>query len=231
MEAQFQFDINVYYIGGGVSPVAVAALPYLVDLAAGTAVHGRDDLIVTITRILGDAWESQQSVETLAGQVPRLLGLLDDPDVRLRCLAVELAGVGGLPHEQAEAALLRRWQVETDPAARLNLILVFGDLLARRPGDLRTLLDGLLDSEDRQVVLAAVHALARTDPDLPHRRVPELIAAVRDAGVEVWQRTGRFDGSPTAIVHHTGQLLRDGSSDREVFAAAVPFDGDRRRPA
>ncbi|WP_430782281.1 hypothetical protein [Actinoplanes sp. G11-F43] len=55
-------DALTAHTGGWISPAAVAALPYLTDLAAGAARHHRDLVIDLVDRLLFDGADPQTRV-------------------------------------------------------------------------------------------------------------------------------------------------------------------------
>ena len=221
-----ELDMAVYHQGFWICSAAPATLPFLVDLAAGRAVHHRPALVDLIAKFINEAERIEPRLVDQAWpgaverEIPRLVGLLDDADPGVRRATARLLGEAGLPEPDVTAAIWRRWPVEQDQVTRRDLVLTFGALLQRRPdaGDIRALLHGLLDSTDVQTGLAAVHALARTEPDLPLNRVPQLLAATRDPGVAAWTGSawlGRY------VTTATGRLLRHDPNVAAEFAMAI----------
>lgn len=214
-------------------PEAAAALPFLVDLAARPATHDRGAVLATVHRLVyeGSTLPAEQVdpgwPAAVVAELPGLLALLDDPEPAIRREAANLLASGGLPVEPVVAALWRRHRTETDPGARLDLLIAFGAMLDRVPGsgDIRAELHRLLDDPDRQTGLAAVHALAGTEPGLPGTRLDRLIAAVLDPGTVRWRDTYRFGGSAQAVTNATGDLLRGDPDARRAFALAVGAGG------
>ena len=223
-EALDQFDVSVYHQGGWICPAASAALPFLVDLAVGAAVHRRPAIVELIARFVDEAarveprWVDEDWPAALEREVPRLFTLLDDHDPAVRRQATWLVSRGGLPREDAVAALWRRWRAEDDRVTRWDLMSAFGTFAGPDHPDVSALLRDLLDDTDPQTGLAAVHALARTENDLPAARVPQLLAACRDPGIAAWAQSAWFG---TSIVERTGRLVqRDGVAAAE-FAVAM----------
>lgn len=196
------FD-RLYHQGGWICPAAAAALPFLVDLAHGSTVEVRAGVVALIARLareaatvearyLDPAWS-----DAVAEQVPRLVALLADPDPSVRREATFLAACGGLPFSDALDAVWRRWAVEDDRVTRWDLVLAFGGLLAGRPdvpdaAGIRTELRTLLHDDDPQVRLAAIHALAESEPDVAVAEVTVAVRAeaARSAGF-VWESPSR----------------------------------------
>ncbi|GAB7037679.1 MULTISPECIES: NACHT domain-containing protein [Catenuloplanes] len=226
------FDTAVYHQGGWICPAAPAALPYLVDLAAGRAVHHRPVIVRLIARFIDEAaLVDRKNVDpawpaAVEREVPRLTVLLDDPEPAVRRETTWLLSRDGLPQQAVTAAIRRRWQVEDDRVTCWDLIAAFGALLERDrgAGDIRALLHALLDDADVQTGLAAVHALAGTDPDVPLTRTPQLLAAIRDPGVEAW-RSSAWRGA--SVVDGTGRLLQHDPVVATGFALAIGRGPDR----
>lgn len=203
--------------GGWISPAATAALPFLADLATGTARHHRDLLIDLVDRLLLDGTDAGTDVDAGWAAVvhevtPRLLTVLDDPDPDIRRAGLEMIRDGFLPPDQFRAHVQRRWQTETDPRVRLYLIGYLDD---------PTVWQRLLDHGDPHEQLAALHALARTDPTLPLTRIPQMIAAVRAGG---GVHAGRLLAADP--VAHTTFLLATGTpADRDERVAGLEQAG------
>ncbi|BCJ75426.1 hypothetical protein CS0771_49700 [Catellatospora sp. IY07-71] len=218
----------IYHQGGWICPAAPAALPFLVDLAAGEAKHHRPFVVEVIWRLareatiieprfLDGAWQP-----ALDAVRPRLLALLEDPDPAVRREATLLAGQG-IPHPDAVLALRRRWHAETDRVTRWDLALAFGAVCARDPGDaaLRAELEQLLEHEDLQLRLAALHALHESDPSVPVAHVELLARAVLHDDAAGWQDSAWIGGGRGTIVRHTGTLLRADPVAATAYTIAV----------
>jgi HEAT repeat protein len=226
------FDSAVYHQGGWICPAAPAALPYLVDLAAGRAVHHRPVIVRLIATFIDEAaivdrgnvdaaWPA--AVER---ELPRLTVLLDDPEPAVRRETTWLLSRNGLPQRAVTSAIWRRWHVEDDRVTRWDLIAAFGALLERDrdAGDIRALLHELLDDADVQTGLAAVHALAGTDPDVPLTRAPHLLAAIRDPGIGAWRNSAWFGAS---VIDRTSRLLQHDPVVAADFALTIGAGSDR----
>jgi HEAT repeat protein len=231
------FD-NLYHQGGWVCSAAAAALPFLVDLAAGGAVHHRHEVVGLIGMLAREAVTAESRFVDSAWQPAldatrsRLLALLDDPDPRVRREATFLVA-DGIRHPESVQALRRRWGMETDRTTRCDLVLAFGTVCAwRQDESLHDELVALLDDNDLQVRLAAVHALAESDRAVAARHVDTLVQAVRDPDTAVWQGSAWMGGTRATIVHTTGNLLTTDPIAATVFAIGVSADSgadlDRR---
>ncbi|WP_430782280.1 hypothetical protein [Actinoplanes sp. G11-F43] len=150
----------------------------------------------------------------------------------IRRTGLEMIRGDFLPRDQFRSQVWRRWTVETDPGIRLDLIACFGELLDHDSDDTAThtelhrLLDDPPDGPDPdpREGLAALHALAGTDPGLPLTRIPQMIAAIRDPRVSRWRDTARFAGAPQAIVAATARLLAADPVAHTTFTLAVGED-------
>ncbi|MFD0522271.1 HEAT repeat domain-containing protein [Paractinoplanes durhamensis] len=231
-----ELDAAVYHQGGWICSAAPATLPFLADLAAGRAVHHRPQIVELIRDLVHEAgtvepkWVDKAWPAALEQAFPRLITLIDDPDPEVRREATRLLSRAGLPQPAVTAAIRRRWQVEQDRITRWDLIAALGVLLERHrdAADIRALLHDLLDDPDVQTGLAATHALARTEPDLPPARVPQLLAAIRDPGLAAWTGSAWFSKS---ITPRTGRLLHHDPVASARFAVAVGGDSGLRQAA
>ncbi|HEY9473113.1 MAG TPA: HEAT repeat domain-containing protein, partial [Mycobacteriales bacterium] len=213
-DALYELDNHLYHQGGWICSAASAALPFLLDLASGQAVHHRHEVVDLIGRLVREATTVQarfldvgwQSV--LDAARPRLLALLEDPDTRIRREATLLVA-DGIRHPDAVQALQKRWQVETDRVTRWDLVLAFGAVRARQRENepLKAELERLLAHDDLQIRLAAVHALAESDPGVAVPHVDMLVRAVLHNDATRWQESAWIGGTRATIVHSTGALL------------------------
>ncbi len=223
----------LFHQGGWICSAAPAALPFLVDLAVDEATHYRPFVVEVIWRLaheatiieprfLHSAWQP-----ALDAVRPRLLALLDDPDPAVRREATLLAG-HGITHPDAVLALRRRWQIEADRVTRWDLALAFGAVCARDPGDaaLWAELDRLLEDEDIQLRLAALHALHATDPSAPVAYVELLVQAVLHEDAAGWQESAWLGGGHGTIVRHVGTLLRADPVAATAYTIAVSRGGE-----
>ncbi|MFF3837826.1 hypothetical protein [Streptomyces sp. NPDC001930] len=168
----------------GCEPLSAAAvaLPFVIALAADPVVpvRVRCELVDVLAAMEAPALNGEDWSGAWA--------LLADPEPAVRRAGMALA-VG-------TERLLERWQVETDPAVRLPLLLALGqDAAAGRAGEqadeVRAVLADLLDTDDPVLWLAAVHASAGLDRDLPLRHMDRLIEVFSDLPLgprfeEVW---------------------------------------------
>jgi HEAT repeat protein len=154
---------------------------------------------------------------------PGLLDLLADPEPLVRREAAVLVA-DGIRHPDAVAALWRRWQVEADRVTRWDLVRAFGVVCARQGQDapLRAELDRLLAEDDLQVRLAAVHALAESEPSAAVPHLATLVRAVVHPDAVLWQGSA-WGGD---VVAATGALLQDDPVAATAFALGVHRGGD-----
>ncbi|WP_370964830.1 HEAT repeat domain-containing protein [Amycolatopsis sp. cg9] len=235
-EALDEVDIKVFHQGGWVCSAAPAALPWLADLATDPAVHHRHEVVELIGRLAREAvsvaakfvdpgWQPALDLTR-----PRLLTLLADPDPRVR-RAATLMVAGGIRHPEAVAALRHRWVVETDRTTRADLVLAFGVVSAWAPEEaLRNELLPLLTEEDLQLRLAAVRALAKSEPALAAGQVDTLARAVLEEDAALWRDSAWIGGTPATLVRSTGDLLLDdrGAATAFAFLLARARDGEYR---
>ncbi|MFJ8623734.1 HEAT repeat domain-containing protein [Kitasatospora sp. NPDC093550] len=210
-DAAADLDNLLFHQGGWVCAAASAVLPYVVRLAASPShLPTRLELLELLIRLSGEAAIlPEQQVDAGWGPaweraLPGVLLLLADPAPEVRRAAADLVGGCGSAGGSTLPALLARWDAEEDPATRLDLVIALGRAAHGQPashqhpaGELSAqALDsvrGLLDRPDPQLRLAALHALAPADPELPARHLALAVAAVRDPGVELWRQTSTAD--------------------------------------
>ncbi|MFI2364040.1 hypothetical protein [Promicromonospora sp. NPDC019610] len=181
---------------GTVYPVTAAAVPFIVDLAAGRAVHHRDALCFA----LGGFGDPNMSDGTALPAVRRalqahsdsLLPLLADPESAVREAATyAVAHSGG--GEKAAAALAARRDVEDEPQVRAGIVL---GLCAVRPAAGLPVAEAGL-REPFPVPLAAAHALLDAGRAVPAEAWESLAHAIgREAEWSgAWTESfARFDG-------------------------------------
>ncbi|MCP2094848.1 MULTISPECIES: HEAT repeat domain-containing protein [Actinosynnema] len=216
---------------GRILSAAPVALPFLVDLAEGGAAHAREQVVRLIRQIAERGQPDAAWSAAVDGVRPRLLALLADPDPLVRRQTGRLASCLGRP--EAVAALRERWDVETDRRVRCDLVRALGR--ADREFDLT----GLLADDDPQVVLAAAHALAATDPAAPlaHADADALAGAVTSVDSALWvdsawaEDARRLGDDLTELVISTGDLLADDPDAMTAYVTRVARDGIPARRA
>lgn len=230
-EAIDELDNALFHQGGWICSAAPATLPYLVELAADVATHHRAALVELIGRLAREAATVRRRYvdpgwqPALDAVRPRVLALLADPDPVVRREATFLAAEG-VRHPDTVTALWQRWREETDRVTRWDLVLAFGVAHAWQPDDeCHAELVRLLTDDDLQVRLAAVHALAESDPRAAAEHVDILVRAVRDPEVELWRDSAWIGGNRATIVHSAGSLLADEPVAARAFAIGVGQGG------
>ncbi|MEU8826884.1 HEAT repeat domain-containing protein [Streptomyces sp. NPDC048636] len=166
--------------------------------------------------------------------LPDVLALLADPSAEIRRAAVEVVGVCHSAGELVLPALLRCWETEEDPKTRLDLVLALGRATGREPAGpeaarVHDLLRGLLHGPEPQLRLAAVHALAPGDPDLPVRELHLVLAAIRDPGVAEWQGTSMVDNGGARGAQAMTALLFTGPSPDFVLGLLADHPDEEQR--
>lgn len=230
---------KLFHQGGWICSAAPAALPFLMRLAVDQSVNHRPFIVELIGRIareativepqfVDDGWPSALALAT-----PAMFTLLADPEPAVRREATLLVAEGGLPVPDAVRALLRRWDQEQDRITRWDLVLALGALAAKSstPEPLRRHIHGELlhvleQDNDPQLRLAAIHALAESEPARAAQHVGLLIEAVSHEDADGWQRSAWIGGTRATIVHRTGQLLRVDPVAAAAFTIGVSATGD-----
>ncbi|WBP92092.1 hypothetical protein [Kitasatospora cathayae] len=214
----------------GETPSAAAvALPFVVALATDPAMGARVPLVELLVALHAPALADEDWTGACV--------LLADPAPAVRRAAIPLAG--------GVQRLLERWRVETDPAVRLPLLLALGEAAAGEAGtggtggtggvvdDARALLAQVLEGDDPVLWVAAVHAGAELDRDLPVRRMDRLIEVFSDPALrprfeEVWF-TPAVEGPWTRedLVRSTAWLLAHDPDAELRFAVRLVETADR----
>ncbi|MGW4890833.1 hypothetical protein ACWEQL_00975 [Kitasatospora sp. NPDC004240] len=224
VDAAYDLLNNLFHQGGWICPAATAALPFLLRLAAApdTALPTRRVTLELVRSLAEEAgsvtgrWLDPEWPTAWDRALPDVLALLADPVAEIRRDAAHILGLADGPAGLVLPALLRALAAETDPVTRLDLLLALGRAAGRAPAQASAaealdLLRGRLDDPEPQTRLAAVHALAPTDPELPARRLDQLLEAVRDPSVDLWRGTSSVTTGPPGVHRWTGALL-DGPS-------------------
>ena len=226
---------KLYHQGGWVCSAAPAALPLLADLACDRAVHHRHEvvnLIGVLARVavtVSGKFVDRGWLPALEATRPRLLALLNDSDALVRREATVLVA-DGIQHPDSVTALRRRWAVEADRVTQADLLLAFGTVCTWTSDEaLRAELTALLADDDLQLRLAAVHALAKSDPTVAAHQVDTLIRAVLDPDAALWRDSAWIGGTPATIVHATGALLAADPVAATAFAVGAARDDDPQR--
>ncbi|GLW74315.1 hypothetical protein Kpho02_66130 [Kitasatospora phosalacinea] len=160
-------------------PVAAAALPFVVALAADPRIGARAELASLL---------ASSDLSTLNGtDLARARALRTDPDPAVRRAT--------LPPGASPAELLDRLRTEPDPAVRLPTLFALADAATATAPNARlaALLAPLLGGDDPVLWAAAVYVAAALDRDLAVRQLDRLVAvfadpALRDRFAEVWYR-------------------------------------------
>ncbi|MEU5160153.1 HEAT repeat domain-containing protein [Streptomyces sp. NPDC020875] len=229
----------LFHQGGWICSAASAALPFVVRLAAEPQVPSRRALLELVSMLAAEAGQIEERfldqgwAAAWERALPEVSRLLDDPEPEVRRAAADVLGACGSPGELVLPGLLRAWEAEGDPAARLELVLALGQAVRRAPvgvcGDeVSGLLHGLLDAPEPQTRLAAVHALAPGDPGLPARRLGTVLGAVRDPSAELWRHTSSIQTGVRGVQSWTGGLM-PGPDPAFVQGLLADHDDDEQR--
>jgi hypothetical protein len=242
-------DGEIYHQGGIVFPAARAALPYLVAMAGDSAVAVRPGLLDLIGRLVDEAntvspsWVDDGWPDAWAAALPRILSLLDDPDVAVRRELTSTLSAARADADAVVPALRARWDAEDDGAVRLGIIIAAGELAGGCTAgvlpEALLWLRGLRRHGDAQIGMTAELVLAKAvrtqRPDLG-----ALVAAVR-GDIGVWRDTPWvgdmpadlrefYGGRAARLLGWVGHCLRDDTGACTELAAAFigGGDGDRR---
>ncbi len=194
-EALDEFFSSIWH-QGTVYPVTAVAVPFIVELAAGRAVHHRDALCFALGGF-GDPNMSDGSAlpavqEALRAHSDSLLPLLEDPEEAVReaaTYAVARSGGG----DKVASALAARRDVEDAPQVQAGLVL---SLCAIDPAVGLPVAEAAL-KDPFPVPLAAAHALLDAGRAVPGEALERLAAAIkREAEWSgAWTESfTRFDG-------------------------------------
>ncbi|MFF3460198.1 HEAT repeat domain-containing protein [Streptomyces sp. NPDC002730] len=243
---------------GRVSSAVTAALPFVVALAADPGMGAR----VTLVEVLECLFRAATTAEPhlvdeewpAAWRRHRgaVRGLLADPDPEVRRAAIPVA--------DGVAPLLERWRVEADPAVRLPVLLALGVAAAEAADaategsaagvaehgaatvedgagsveEARAVLAGVLRDGGPVMKVAATHAWACLDPDVPVRQADLLVEILTDADVRpqfeaVWWVPGVESGtlSREEVVSWTGSLFDHAPKTAASFVVRLADAADR----
>jgi hypothetical protein len=237
-DAVEELHASVYHQGGHICSAAPPLLPFLVALAADVTGAARTDLLDLIGNLAQAGAESEaRFVDAGWGAaweraVPRLLGLLADPDPAARrgCLfPLSYAGAGTT--EELWAARER----EEDPATRIALLDALSELSLQHPHEaspVRRLREAALNAPAPLERLAAAVGVRRAVPEGPD---PELTAAVaralRDAELGDEVRAAWGFGDPAALVPWAVDAFGADREGRIVLVRGLLASPDAKRRA
>ncbi|MFJ8040510.1 hypothetical protein ACIRBX_08410 [Kitasatospora sp. NPDC096147] len=234
-EAASELDNLLFHQGGWVCDAATAALPFLVRLAAGAEVPSRHEALETLAHLASTSVKAVPKYvdpgwhPAWADVLPEVLALLADSSPSIRRMTAYLLGVCGGTAAQLLPALLRAFEAEQDQVNRLDLVLSIGRAAGTEPADeVVELLEALLENGEPQLRLAAVHARAVSDPDLPARCRELVVAAARDRSVELWKHSA-WVGTRVLGVHlWNGKLFPGADPDYAIGLLADHPDPEQR---
>ncbi|MFC9285929.1 HEAT repeat domain-containing protein [Streptomyces sp. NPDC057052] len=229
----------LFHQGGWICSAASAALPFMLRLAATPQVPSRCAMLELVAMLAAEAGRVEARfldpgwASAWERALPKLLRLLDDPEPEIRRATADVLGACGSPGELILPGLLRSWETEDDPVTRLELVLALGHAALRAPAGPRRaevfdLLHELLDAPQPQIRLAAVHALAPTDPGLPAQRLDLVLEAVRDPSVESWRHTSSVRTGVLGVHHWTSELITGPAPDFTLGVLADHHDDEQR---
>ncbi|MFE5587955.1 HEAT repeat domain-containing protein [Kitasatospora sp. NPDC056531] len=236
----------LFHQGGWVCSAATAALPFLVRLAtrsgAPTDLPARLELLDLMTDLSSEAvlvdakWVDEGWAAAWKRALPELLGLVSAPEPEVRRAAASLAGRCGSPGALVLPTLLTHWDAEEDPATRLDLVIALGAAVGREPAGNRAaqthgLLHELLDHPEPQLRLAAVHALAPTDPELATRHRDLVLDAVRAPSAALWRQTAGAGCGVVGVQSWTADLYPGASPAYVLGLLADHPDPEQRASA
>ncbi|MFI9382080.1 HEAT repeat domain-containing protein [Kutzneria sp. NPDC052558] len=225
---------RLHYEGWEVTSAAPAALQWLADLATSSTTRHRRRVVELLELQARAAMESPAAMvdegwwPALDAARPTLLRLLDDWDPVMRRKATLLVA-DGIHHPEAIAALRHRLAVENDRVTKADVVLALGAAYTWS-GDEGAHADlvALLADEDLQYRLAAVHALAATDPSIASTHIESLVKALMDAGVALWALSEWIDGEPVVMIKETHRLLANDPAAAHVLKSAFDRRDARR---
>ncbi|MFE2298606.1 HEAT repeat domain-containing protein [Streptomyces sp. NPDC059445] len=233
---------HVHHQGGGVYSSAPPALPHVIAAAADPTVAAevRGELLYLVRSLAHSGNTAQPRFVTRgwAGAwdlaVPDLLPLLDAPVAEHRTAVAHCLAEAHGRADEVIAALRARWEVETAPRTRLQLVDSVGALTAHAREQRGASLDWLraeMNDAAPSVRLTAAQALRRA---LPGQDAVDGVRAVSDVlsgsepdtwrpegittGTVVWA-VGLLGDAPDAVAGATRELL--GHRDPTVRAGAL----------
>ncbi|MFJ4338489.1 hypothetical protein [Streptomyces sp. NPDC088915] len=221
---------------GRVTPVATAALPFVVALARDPGMGARVTLVRLLTGLSAAAADAAEGCvdagwhEEWRRRRPGLLALLADrlPEVRREAL----------PLAEDVGVLLERWHAETDPGVRLSVLLALGTAAAGSGETgaverVRGVVSEVLRTGAPVMRVAAVHARAAFAPGPPAGELDLLVEvlshpAVRPRFEALWH-VPDVDGPLTRedVLSRTVALFEDAPQTALSFVVRL-VDAARR---
>jgi hypothetical protein len=190
----------------GVYPSAVAALPFLLDLASDEDTPGRELVLANLAGLAARGADDPEWSRAWERERPRLLALVEDDSLPVRLQAWNALRSGrGAPGNLLEV-LRRRW---SDVDARLDVVLAAGSFTAddRIAAWLRE-----VPVNDPAMRLAVGYALRLGVGEF----VPGLVG-----DRSVWQRTGAFPFGPVALVERFAEAFADRPHEHAVLLGQI----------
>ncbi|WP_380659584.1 hypothetical protein [Sinosporangium siamense] len=224
-DAVFKLSNHLHHQGGWICSAAVAALPYLVELACTPAACHRTELVELLgdlartarrcrKELVADGWGS-----AWRGTLPALTELLDDPDPGLRRMATYPLSAGQEAGHLLIQCLRDRWGREEDTAVLVSMMVAAKMLAADGTDeDVRLVRDWLAGAEEHPLAEVRLAALVCSPSSLLRDQLDaavqllleEELAGLREA--HLW--VGPARGSTVRWVYDT--LKDDADSQTEL---------------
>ncbi|QKG20296.1 HEAT repeat domain-containing protein [Actinomadura verrucosospora] len=245
-DAVWELEVKIYHQGGFICDAATASLPYLVGLVSSAGTADRIGLLELLGRLVHEAntipridagWP-----DAWAAALPRLLALLDDPDVAVRReLTSTLSSAVG-DADTIVPALRARWDGEDDAAVRLGTVIAAGELApgctVRLLPETLVWLRDLRTSDDPQLRLAADTALSAA-VGAQRAEVAVAVEALR-GDIAVWRDVPwvgetrpdlvpYFGGGASRLLGWVARRFGDDAPARLDLCTAFIADGDADR--
>ncbi|MGW4212319.1 hypothetical protein ACWEIJ_30310 [Lentzea sp. NPDC004789] len=198
----------------GVHSAAIAALPFLIDLASSVDTPGRTCVLITLSRLARDGADDPEWRGVWDRERPRVLALVEDAEPAVRRHAWRTFGEGRGSADGVLEVVRRCW---SDVPSRLDIVVAAGKFAA--DDEIAAWLRGLPVHDDPQLRLAVAHAL--------RLGVEEFLPGFT-GDMSVWRGTASFGFVPSAVIGELTEVFAERPAEHTALLRQLSTAPHRR---